>query len=166
MLKLVISPDPILLEKASDWDFNVDKNAVDVESEMIAIMKTFNGIGLAANQVGLLKRVFVIKLKDSEKPFGMFNPKIISISKEEQSNQEGCLSFPNLWLDIKRPASIDVEYLDNTGNKCTITLKGIDARCFLHELDHLDGKVFTEKVSPMKLMLAKKKQNKQRKYNG
>lgn len=166
MLKLIVSPNPILLEKAVDWDFSADANANDLEKEMISIMETFNGIGLAANQVGILKRVFVIKLKDKDAAFGMFNPKLVSVSKEQQSNQEGCLSFPNLWLDVKRPASIDVEYLDSAGNECKITLKGIDARCFLHELDHLDGKVFTEKVNPMALMLAQKKQKSKRKYNG
>jgi peptide deformylase len=68
-----------------------------------------------------------------------------------------------LWLGVKRPTSIEAEYFDKLGNKCIITLTGIDARCFLHELDHLNGIVFTQKVSPMKLMLARKKQ---RKYNG
>lgn len=165
-MKLVLSPDPILKQAATDWDFNVDTNAAKVEKEMISIMRTFNGLGLAANQVGLLKRVFVIQLKDQSAPFAMFNPQIVSVSKEEQTNSEGCLSFPNLWLDVKRPTSIDAEYLDNAGNKCKITLKGIDARCFLHELDHLDGNVFTQKVNPMALMLAQKKQNTKRKYNG
>ena len=77
--------------------------------------------------------------------------------------EEGCLSFPNLWLAVKRPASINAKYLDRTGKECTIELKGIDARCFLHELDHLDGVCFTDKVSKLKLAMAIKKQ---RKHNG
>jgi peptide deformylase len=93
----------------------------------------------------------------------MFNPRVLSESSTTQTTDEGCLSFPELWLGVSRPNKIESEYLDKNGNTCTITLTGIDARCFLHELDHLNGIVFTEKVSPMKLMLAKKQQ---RKYNG
>lgn len=165
-MNLVLAPDPILTQIAQDWDFAVDTDADIVEAEMVAVMKTFNGIGLAGNQVGLLKRVFVIKLKnhaDKTEPFAMFNPRVISESKTSQTADEGCLSFPELWLGVSRPNTIESEYLDKYGNTYTITLTGIDARCFLHELDHLNGIVFTEKVSQMKLMLARKKQ---RKYNG
>ena len=162
-MKLVLDPDPILKEQAIAWDFTVDTNAEQIESEMLQIMNTFKGIGLAANQVGLLKRVFTIKLKNQEQPFAMFNPEVISESKELQDNEEGCLSFPDLWLGVKRPKQIEAKYLDKDGKECTITLTGIDARCFLHELDHLNGTVFTEKVSQMKLILARKKQ---RKHNG
>ena len=161
-MKLVLDPDPILRQQAIDWNFETDQDAEQIESEMISLMKTFKGIGLAANQVGLLRRVFTIQLKDRE-PFAMFNPKVTSQSSTIQDTEEGCLSFPDLWLGVKRPQSIEAEYLDKTGKHCTITLTGTDARCFLHELDHLDGIVFTEKVSQMKLMLARKKQ---RKYNG
>lgn len=162
-MKLVLDPDPILKQRAEDWIFGVDEDAPKVESEMIAIMKMFKGAGLAANQVGLLKRVFTIQLKSQAEPFAMFNPKVITQSADIQDSEEGCLSFPSLWLGVKRPKQIEAEYLDKDGKHCTITLTGIDARCFLHELDHLDGVVFTEKVSQMKLMLARKKQ---RKYNG
>lgn len=162
-MKLVLDPDPILKQRAEEWNFSVDQDAEKIESEMITIMKTFNGRGLAGNQVGLLKRVFVIKLDSTGETVGMFNPKVIETSVNETSLEEGCLSFPSLWLDVKRPATIKVEYLDKQGKTCQNTLSGIDARCFLHELDHLDGIVFTTKVSQMKLMLAKKKQ---RKYNG
>jgi len=160
---LRLDPDPILKQCAEDWDFAVDKNAGEVEAEMIRLMKIFKGIGISANQVGLLKRVFVLKLKDSTEPFAMFNPTVISESKESQDSEEGCLSFPELWLGIKRPKEIEAVYLDKLGNECKIKLTGLDARCFLHELDHLNGVVFTEKVSQMKLILARKKQ---RKKNG
>lgn len=163
MMKLVLDPDPILKQRAVEWDFAVDKDAEKVEQDMTEIMKTFHGRGLAGNQVGLLKRVFVIKLESTGETLAMFNPKIIETSPNENSAEEGCLSFPSLWLDVKRPATIKVEYLDKHGKECQNTLSGIDARCFLHELDHLDGVVFTTKVSQMKLILAKKKQ---RKYNG
>jgi peptide deformylase len=162
-MKLILDPDPILKQIAVPWDFSVDINAEQVEAEMIEIMKTFHGRGLAGNQVGLLKRVFVIKLESTGETLAMFNPKVIGLSDTEQDSEEGCLSFPNLWLKIKRPNKIDVEYLDKTGKECKITLTGIDARCFLHELDHLDGITFTNKVSQMKLLLARKQQ---RKNNG
>lgn len=163
-MKLIKSPNLILSQTAIDWDFTIDTNAKEIESEMIQLMLENNGIGLAANQVGLLKRVFAIKLKDKS-PIAMFNPKVLSTSTTTQLSNEGCLSFPDLWLDVTRPQIIESEYFDNLGNKCTITLTGIDARCFLHELDHLNGIVFTDKVSQIKLILARKKQQK-RKHNG
>lgn len=165
-MKLIVDPDPILKQVAEEWVFDTDHNAEQVEKDMLEIMNAFKGIGLAGNQVGLLKRVFTIKLKDHPdltEPFAMFNPKIISQGANEQLVDEGCLSFPDLWLGVKRPTSVEAEYFDKLGNQCIINLTGIDARCFLHELDHLNGIVFTGKVSPMKLMLARKKQ---RKYNG
>jgi len=76
------------------------------------------------------------------------------------SGEEGCLSFPNLWLKVARHNKITAMYLDNTNKKCIIELEGIDARCFQHELDHLDGITFTEYVSDLKLKMAKKKQRK------
>lgn len=168
MLKLVKEFDPVLKQVAVDWDFTVDKSAEGaaiLEKQMIDLMQSFNGIGLAANQVGLLYRVFVIKLNGRE-PVAMFNPKVIGESADLFQAEEGCLSFPNLWLDVKRPKAIQAEYLDNTGKSCTIELTGIDARCFLHELDHLNGVTFTQKVSVLKLAMARKRQQKKRKYNG
>ena len=163
-MKLVVDPDPILKQVAVEWDFEKDTGADQVESEMIQIMKTFYGRGLAGNQVGLLKRVFTIQLDnhpDKPEPFAMFNPSVIAIDNQTlEDTEEGCLSFPNLWLQVKRPKTITSEYFDKDGNKCIIQLTGIDARCFLHELDHLNGIVFTEKVSQMKLILARKKQRK------
>lgn len=160
-MKLVLDPDPILKQVAVDWNFDSDTDAEAVEKEMITIMRSFGGIGLAGNQVGLLKRVFTIQLKNHPEipePFAMFNPRVVTESTEKQTTEEGCLSFPDLWLGVSRPNKIEVEYLDKNGNACKITLTGIDARCFLHELDHLNGIVFTTKVNPMALILARKKQ--------
>ena len=164
-MKLVKDPDPILKQQAVAWNFEVDLNAEQIEQEMITVMKTFHGRGLAANQVGLLKRVLAIQLEhheDKPEAFAMFNPRIVTVDDTvlPDEGEEGCLSFPNLWLKVKRPKSITVEYFDKTGKSCIIELTGIDARCFLHELDHLNGIVFTDYVSQMKLMLARKKQRK------
>jgi peptide deformylase len=162
-MQLVRDPDPILKQTAVDWDFSTDTDAESTESEMIQIMSTFRGRGLAANQVGLLKRVLVIQLDhhpDKLEPFAMFNPTILNCGSNIADGEEGCLSFPNLWLKVKRAQNVTVEYFDKSANKCIIELSGIDARCFLHELDHLNGIVFTDHVSQMKLMLARKKQRK------
>jgi peptide deformylase len=162
MMKLIKEPDPILKQKAENWDFENHINADVVEREMLELMKSSNGIGLAANQVGLLRRVFVMRTQDGRE-FGCFNPYILHGDNDLIEDDEGCLSFPNLWLKVKRNKKITAAYLDNTGRQCIIELEGIDARCFQHELDHLDGVTFTEHVSDLKLQMARKKQ---RKLNG
>ena len=165
-MKLIVSPNPVLKQSAEEWDFAVDHNAKQTASDMIELMRTNNGRGLAANQVGLLKRVFVIHLTGEISATAMFNPTVINQSDTIAGGEEGCLSFPDLWLDVKRPTSIDAKYLDIHGKECTITLSGIDARCFLHELDHLNGICFTDKISVLKLAMAKKQQQKKRKRYG
>lgn len=162
MMKLVKEPDPILKQKAENWDFKNHINAEVIERTMLEIMRESNGIGLAGNQVGLLRRVFVMKLQDGRE-IGCFNPWIMVGDNDLITSDEGCLSFPNLWLKVERHNKITAAYLDNTGKQCIIELEGIDARCFQHELDHLDGITFTEYVSSLKLNMARKKQ---RKLNG
>jgi peptide deformylase len=163
-MNLVVAPNPVLQSKAVDWDFDSNVNTFEIEKEMIEIMQASNGIGLAANQVGLLSRVFVIQLlkhPELKNPFAMFNPQVVATSDEMQTGEEGCLSFPDLFLEVKRPQEIVSKYFDKNGKECIITLTDIDARCFLHELDHLNGVCFTEKVSALKLAFAIKKQRKQ-----
>ena len=162
MLELVKEPDPRLKQKAENWDFENHVNAAVIEREMLDTMKANNGIGLAGNQVGIMRRVFVMRLKDGRE-MGFFNPTILCGDNAGITNEEGCLSFPNLWLKVQRSDKITAMYLDNTGKKCIIELEGIDSRCFQHELDHLDGITFTEYVSDLKLQMARKKQ---RKLNG
>ena len=161
-MKLVLDPDPILTQEAELWDFENHINAAVIEREMLETMKANNGIGLAGNQVGLLRRVFVMKLQDGRE-LGCFNPWIMFGDNDKINDNEGCLSFPNLWLKVQRHNKITAAYLDNTGKQCIIELEGIDARCFQHELDHLNGVTFTEYVSDLKLKMARKKQ---RKLNG
>lgn len=163
-MKLVSHKDPILKQTATDWIFdldnlNYDQHSDQLEQELLSLMIANNGRGLAANQIGLLKRVFVIKLENGDQ-FAMFNPTLISSSDKMLSDYEGCLSFPNLFLEVKRSQCINVEYFNKDGELCKNKLEGIDARCFLHELDHLNGVCFTEKVSKLKLTMAKKKQRK------
>jgi peptide deformylase len=162
MLNLVKEPDPILKQKAEPWDFVKHVDAAVVERDMLELMKASGGIGLAGNQVGLLRRVFVMRTADGRE-FGCFNPWIMFGDNDKVEGNEGCLSFPNLWLKVPRHNKITASYLDNTGKQCIIELEGIDSRCFQHELDHLDGITFTEYVSDLKLSMARKKQ---RKLNG
>jgi peptide deformylase len=129
-----------------------------IEQSMITIMEAGMGIGIAANQVGFNQRVIVLKPK-GQSPFALFNPEIIS-GNEEIIDEEGCLSFPNLFIKINRFKNITVKYLDKQAKDCTITLSGYDAKCVQHEIDHLDGITFTKRVSKLKLDLALKKQRK------
>lgn len=162
MLKLHKEDDPILKQSADPWDFDDHVNAAVIEREMIELMKSSNGIGLAGNQVGLLRRVFVMRTTDGRE-FGCFNPWIMFGDNDFITGDEGCLSFTNLWLKVPRHNKITASYLDNAGKPCIIELEGLDARCFQHELDHLNGITFTEYVSDLKLTMARKKQ---RKLNG
>jgi peptide deformylase len=162
MLKLHKEDDPILKQQAEHWDFDNHVNAAVIEREMLDLMKASNAVGLAGNQVGLLRRVFVMRTADGRE-VGCFNPWIMFGDNDKITGDEGCLSFPNLWLKVARHNKITASYLDNTGKACIIELEGIDARCFQHELDHLNGITFTEYVSDLKLKMARKKQ---RKLNG
>jgi peptide deformylase len=164
-MQLIKHPNPILKQRAVHWDFEKDTGAEELEVDMVQLMIESGGIGLAANQVGLLKRVFAIHLKD-QVPFCMFNPYILYGDNDMISGNEGCLSFPDLFLNIPRHKNITAMYVDRQGNKRIIELTGIDARCFQHELDHLDGVCFIDNISPLKLALAKKKLLKKRKNNG
>lgn len=149
-----------LIQKSIEWDFNSDGDAKILEKEMCEFMTANHGIGLAANQIGLTKRVFAIgnhSIQGFPQPFAVFNPKIIEVSKEEELFKEGCLSYPGLFLSVKRPKSILVEYQDSSGNTITAEMDGLIARVFQHEYDHLDGICFVDKVSSLKLQLAMKK---------
>ena len=156
MLKLIKSSDLILKQTAESWDFEKDHGAADLEVDMVQLMVVSQGRGLAANQVGLLKRVFAIHLT-GRVPFCMFNPLILWGDGNMVVGEEGCLSFPDLFLKVPRHNNITVRYVDRQNKECIIELTGIDSRCFQHELDHLDGVCFIDNISPLKLSLAKKK---------
>jgi len=149
-----------LIEQSIEWDFNSDDDAELIEKSMCEFMISNNGIGLAANQINIAKRVFVIgseNIPGFPKPFAVFNPKIIESSKETVLDKEGCLSYPGLFLMIKRPQWVIAEYQDSKGNIKEIKVDGYLSKCFQHEYDHLDGVCFVDKVSQLKLQLAMKK---------
>jgi peptide deformylase len=154
-----------LKNKSTEWDFNIDLDPELLERKMIDFMIKNRGIGLAANQIGINKRIFIIggnSLEDFKIPKAIINPTILESSKILVEDQEGCLSFPGIWLKIKRPDWVIGGYYDSKGNYCEQKFKGYEAKCFQHELDHLDGICFVDKVSQLKLQLALKKQRKNR----
>jgi peptide deformylase len=145
-------PDPVLLTRCSEWDFenpplNVSRN---LELDLLTIMTEENGIGLAANQIGIPYRVLAIHIQESGEKIVMFNPELSNVSEELWEHPEGCLSFPRVELTISRPRLVTVRYQDRNSVWCTKNLKDIDAKCIQHEIDHLDGKTFKDYVSPLK----------------
>lgn len=163
-LKLLRFPDPFLNKKIAPFDF--DKyDAKQIEADMIAIMDKENGVGLSANQVGLDAQIFIMKPEGLEgyednKPFAIINPVITAVSQETVLGEEGCLSFPLLFFKVKRPTGMVIECLDSSGKECTIELVGWNARIAGHEYDHLYGINYVDRVSKLKLDIAKKKQSK------
>ena len=111
---------------------------------MIDVMEKNDGIGLAAPQVGELKRIIVVKTEKASEVF--LNPKIIKKSRDSEVMEEGCLSFLNLFLKIKRAKKIELEVLNVKGEKIKIKTEGLLARVFQHEIDHLDGILFIDKI--------------------
>lgn len=159
-MEFKLGPHQSLIEQSTPWQFGTDGDAEQLEQAMSQFMIENHGIGLAANQIGITKRVFVMgsnNIEDFPKPFALFNPRLLEVSEEQILYKEGCLSYPGLWLNIKRPAVIKVEYQDSQGNIHEAAMSGLVARCFQHELEHLDGICFVDKVSQMKLQLAMRK---------
>ena len=156
---LIESTNPLLRIKLSECSSDLDREKV--ESQLIDSMKHYQGIGLSANQVGIMERVFVM-YSDVKKGeiISCFNPKIITQSDTEIVIDEGCLSYPGLWLKVKRPDGIEVEYEDKNGELQSKAMFGLECRIFLHEYDHMEGTDFTKKVSKIKLDRAKKRQSK------
>jgi peptide deformylase len=121
-------------------------------------MKLYNGVGLSANQCGIMQRVFVIGTEHFQ--IACINPKVIAQSEEISKDNEGCLSFPAMFLKVDRPTWVDVEFYDETGALKQLRLDGLTARCFLHELDHMNGVKFIEHAGPLAIQMARQRQNK------
>lgn len=164
MLELVKSPNLWLDKKVDLFSFNF-LNAAEVSKQMQSLMLKEGGIGLSANQVALDAQIFVMKthLLKNNSILTVINPEILQVSDEIEDMPEGCLSHPGLFLNVKRPKHIVVKFLDIDAQECIIELIDLDARCFLHEYDHLQGIEFTDRVSKLKLDRAIKKRNKKRK---
>ena len=138
--------DEILRKKSREVDI-VDDKIRQILDDMVETMHKFNGVGLAAPQIGLLKRLIVIDLYDNKGPIKLVNPQIIK-EKGTQEVEEGCLSFPNKYAKIIRPSEVIVKALDENGKNIKITAKGLLAQALSHEVDHLNGILFVDKIIP------------------
>lgn len=143
-----------VLRKKSRTVEKIDDKIKELVEDMIETMHKSNGVGLAAPQVGVLKRVVVIDLYDDKGPIVLINPEIIS-QKGEQEVEEGCLSFPNQFAMIIRPAEVTVKALDINGKEIKIKAKELLAQAISHEVDHLDGILFVDKIIPGTLEVIK-----------
>ena len=152
ILEILTIPDKRLKQKSSDVE-NFDKDLAKMVKDMFeTLYSSGNGIGLAAPQVGIKKRIVVIDLKEEGKsnPMTFINPKIIFYSEEKFVNEEGCLSIPGFYADVSRSNSVEVEWegLDRKKNKKKLT--GLMSICIQHEIDHLDGILFIDYLSNLK----------------
>ena len=155
---IMLYPDPILLTPTARVE-RIDDELVSMVGDMIETMHAAPGIGLAANQIGVGKRVFVIDLSVGEKADELhvfINPRIIESSGSEVA-EEGCLSFPDIHLDIERPFQATVEATGLDGKLFTLSARGLLARAMQHENEHLEGRVFLQNLSPLKRQLLKRR---------
>ena len=151
-LEIISAPDPRLKKKSKPVDA-VDEDVRRLMDDMLESMYAHNGIGLAAPQVGELKRVIVININPSEddaEPLRMANPEITWVSDNDVSYEEGCLSLPEHYSDVTRPDSVKVKYLDYEGRSQELAADGLLATCIQHEIDHLDGILFVDHISALK----------------
>ena len=138
--------DEILKKKSRDVEV-IDEKILTLIDDMIETMHKYNGVGLAAVQVGILKRIIVIDLYDDNGPIVMINPVIIK-TKGEVEVDEGCLSFPNKFAKVKRPEQVTADFIDREGNTIRVKAKDLLAQAICHEVDHLNGEVFVDKIVP------------------
>ena len=163
--KIVIEPDPILRKKSDPLE-KVDDEIRSLLDDMLETMYNAPGIGLAAVQVGILKRLIVIDISKEDKkkePIFLINPKIIFKSSNTSTHEEGCLSLPGHYAEIERPAECHIDYIDYDGKKKNIKAKGLLATCIQHEIDHLNGILFIDYLSKLKKDMIIKKLVKQKK---
>ena len=163
--KILTEPDPFLRQKSEKVDI-VDNNIRTLMDDMLETMYDAPGIGLAAIQVGVPKRVIVIDLSknnDTKNPLYFVNPVILTKSNKDASYEEGCLSVPNQFAEISRPNTCSVKFLDYEGNEKIIEANGLLATCIQHEMDHLEGILFIDYLSKLKKDMIIKKLSKQKK---
>ncbi|HJR55622.1 MAG TPA: peptide deformylase [Rhizomicrobium sp.] len=162
---ILTAPDPRLKAVSTDVE-TVDSAIRALIGDMADSMYAADGIGLAAVQIGVPKRVLVIDLDQKEgkkNPIAYINPKLVWASEEKAVFEEGCLSVPEIWDDVERPARITCEYLDRDGNKQLLEADGLLATCLQHEMDHLNGVLFIDHLSRLKRSMAVKKLTKLKK---
>ncbi len=156
LLKIKIYPDPILRQKAKpikEITLEIRRLITDLKETMVKK----DGAGLAANQVGQLKQIVAVMTDRGARAF--LNPKIVCQSRQKITNEEGCLSFPDIWLKIKRAEKIKMEAIDESGKKIIIDVSGILAVILSHEIDHLNGVLFIDRISFLQKMKIARKLN-------
>ena len=163
--KILIEPDPILRKKSQPLE-KVDNEIRKLMDDMLKTMYSAPGIGLAAVQIGILKRLIVIDIsKDNKKkePLFLINPKITFKSQNTSRYEEGCLSLPGHFAEIERPAECQLDYIDYNGKQKKLKASGLLSTCIQHEVDHLDGVLFIDYLSKLKKDMIIKKLIKQKK---
>jgi peptide deformylase len=156
-LEILEFPDPRLRTKAEPVD-KVDDEVKTIISNMFETMYDAKGIGLAATQVNIHSRIIVIDIsEDKSEPLVFINPEVTVLDEEPDNYDEGCLSVPGFYETVERPKHVRVEALDKEGQPFTIEPEGLLAVCIQHEIDHLNGKLFVDYISPMKRNRIRKK---------
>jgi len=158
ILPITYAPHPIFKQKAQPITI-LDDNIRKIATDMLETMYAENAVGLGANMLGLDLQIIVLDLRenDIQKPYVMFNPQILEISKETNSYEEASISFPGISAAIERPSQIKVKYLDLDNNEQILSADGFLARVILHESDYLQGIVFLDYLSKMKRDILMKK---------
>lgn len=157
--EILIVPDPRLKKECEPVE-EVNDEIKTLLDDMLETMYAAPGIGLAAPQIGVMKRVVVMDVsddKDKPEPLKLINPEIIWESEETSIYQEGCLSIPEQYADVERPAEVGMRYMDENGEMHEIEADGLLATCIQHEIDHLDGVLFTDYLSALKRNMILKK---------
>jgi len=165
---LVLLPDPVLREVSKPLE-RVDDDVRKFADDMLETMYDAPGIGLAAIQLGEPLRMLVIdvaKEGEDKNPHTFINPQIVDASDERSVYEEGCLSIPDYYAEVERPASVTVDYLDRDGNQQSMEAQGILATCLQHEIDHLDGVLFIDHISKLKREIVIRKFRKLAKQRG
>lgn len=158
-LKLLPEGDEHLSQPCTPWDFESDGDPTELVHSLFKKLTDSGGIGLAAPQCGVMKTIFV--LGNFTHQIACINPQIISLSEEKEIDLEGCLSFPDLWLRVKRPKSCVVKFQNEKGEHFEREFTGLMSRVFLHEFDHLIGVTFDERAPDLSVKMAKERRKKQ-----
>ena len=156
---LIILPDPLLRQQSKPVE-TVDSEIQRLADDMLETMYDAPGIGLAAIQIGVPRRMLVIDLsRDDEenKPQVFINPEILKVADEVSTYEQGCLSIPDYYAEVERPASLTVGYVDRDGKQQTVEADGLLATCLQHEIDHLNGVLFIDHISRLKRDMVIKK---------
>lgn len=165
ILPILVAPHPVLKKKCEPVE-TVDDEIRTLLDDMLETMYDAPGIGLAAPQVGVSKRIIVVDCAPrgaDPEPMKLINPEIVTQSDELATYEEGCLSFPDQYAEVRRPATVTVKYLDENGTQQTLECDGLLATCIQHEIDHLEGVVFVDHISSLKRGMIMRKLQKQTK---